>query len=363
MSQPHLCLLGDANSVHLQRWAREMIARGFRVSVVTARPQPIEGVEQCVMSPVRRSVDWLRRVGEARRFVERLAPDIVHAHYISSYGYLAARCARHPLVMTAWGSDLLLTPRHSMLMRWLTGWTLRRADLITGDSLDLVAAAQAYHPRAPLHCIHWGADTAKFRPAPWADKPAFDIASLRSWEPNYRIDTLVGAVGLLRECLPDAPVHLHLLGGGSGEAALRDQVRSLGLTDRVTFHGRVDDAGMLAVLARCKVSVSVPASDATSVALLESMACGLAVVASDLPANREWLCGDEDIDDLLVSAGDATALARALQTLLQDDARAQQLGAVNLGRITRDGQRAAQMDAMAGLYRTLLASGAASRQT
>ena len=359
MSQPHLCLFGDANSVHLQRWAREMIMRGFHVSVVTARPQPIEGVEQCVLSPVRRSVDWLRRVGEARRFVERLAPDIVHAHYISSYGYLAARCARHPLVMTAWGSDLLLTPRHSTLMRWLTGWTLRRADLITGDSLDLVAAAQAYHPRAPLHCIHWGADTAKFHPAPWADKPAFDIASLRSWEPNYRIDTLVSAVALLRQMQREAPVHLHLLGGGSGEAALREQVRSLGLSDEVTFHGRVDDAGMLAVLSRCKVSVSVPASDATSVALLESMACGLAVVASDLPANRQWLSG---ADDLLLPSGDATALARALQTLLQDDARAQQLGIANFERIERDGQRATQMDAMAGLYRELLAPGAGARQ-
>ena len=266
-------------------------------------------------------------------------------------GYLAARCARHPLVMTAWGSDLLLTPRHSTLMRWLTGWTLRRADLITGDSFDLVEAAQAYRPKAPVHRIHWGADTTKFHPAPWAGKPAFEIASLRSWEPNYQIDTLVSAVGLLRQALPDAPVHLHLLGGGSGEAALREQVRALGLADRVTFHGRVDDAGMLAVLSRCKVSVSVPASDATSVALLESMACGLAVVASALPANREWLSG---ADDLLVPVGDAAALARALQTLLQDDARAQQLGAINLDRIARDGQRAAQMDAMDALYRGLL---------
>jgi glycosyltransferase involved in cell wall biosynthesis len=358
VSQPHLCLLGDANSVHLQRWAREMMARGFRVSVVTARAHDIAGVEQSVLSPVRRSLDWLRRVGEARRFVEQLAPDLVHAHYISSYGYLAARCDRHPLVMTAWGSDLLLTPRHSTLMRWLTGWTLRRADLITGDSFDLVEAAQAYRPKAAVHRIHWGADTAKFRPAPWAGKPAFEIASLRSWEPNYRIDTLVSAVGLLRQALPDAPVHLHLLGGGSGEVALREQVRSLGLAERVTFHGRVDDAGMLAVLSRCKVSVSVPASDATSVALLESMSCGLAVVASDLPANREWLTG---ADDLLVSAGDAAALARALQVLLQDDARAQQLGAINFERIQRDGQRAAQMDAMAGLYRELLASGAGAR--
>jgi len=47
--------------------------------------------------------------------------------------------------------------------------------------------------------------------------------------------------------------------------------------------------------------------------------------------------------------------------LLQDDARAQQLGAINFERIQRDGQRAAQMDAMASLYRELLASGAGSR--
>jgi hypothetical protein len=70
----------------------------------------------------------------------------------------------------------------------------------------------------------------------------------------------------------------------------------------------------------------------------------------------------DGLDDLLVSAGDATALARALQTLLQDDARAQQLGAINFERIERDGQRAAQMDAMAGLYRELLAPGAGARQ-
>src|SRR5262245_29000393 len=114
-----LCLLGDANSVHTRRWAAEMMARGFKVSVVTARPEPIEGVDQRILSPVRRSTDWLMRVREARSHVASLAPDVVHAHYVSSYGYLAARCGRHPLVMTAWGSDILVTPRQSRAMRWL----------------------------------------------------------------------------------------------------------------------------------------------------------------------------------------------------------------------------------------------------
>ncbi len=342
----HLCLLGDATSPHIQRWAVEMRARGYRVSLVTARPAPMDGVEQKVLEPVRRSADWLFRVGQARRHVQALAPDIVHAHYITSYGYLAARCGRHPLVMTAWGSDLLVTPKTNALVRWLTGWSLRRADLITGDSQSLIDAAKAYGPACPVQEIHWGVDLARFAPAPWAGKTGLQIVSLRSWEPNYHIDTIVEAVATLVARHPAAGVQLHLLGGGSMEAPLRALVAARGLADHVVFHGRLDDAGMARVLAQCKLSVSVPTSDATSVSVLESMACGLAVVASDLDANRAWLDAC-----LLVPPRDAVALASCLETLAADDARTQRHGQENARRIASDGDRAAQMDTMDRLYR------------
>lgn len=349
----HLCLLGDANSVHLRRWAQAMAARGWRVSVVTARPQPLDGVEQIVLPPVARSSDWLWRVGAARRAVAALAPDLVHAHYISSYGYLAARIDRHPLVMTAWGSDLLVTPRRSLWMRALTGWTLKRADLVTGDSLDLVAAIDAYRPRRPALQLHWGADLARFAPAPWDARAPFEIVSLRSWESNYRIPVILDALALLRREAPARPLRLHLLGGGPDEAALRAQAAALGLQAAALFHGRLDDAGMAAVLARCKASVSVPASDATSVSVLESMAAGVPVVASDLPANRQWLDAEPA---LIVPVDDAPALAAALRRLRDDDAWARQVGEAQLARMRRDGDRAVQMDRMAALYRELLAA-------
>ena len=345
----HLCLLGDANSVHLRRWAQEMMARGLRVSVVTARPQPLQGVEQIVLPPVRRSSDWLWRVGAARRAVAALAPDLVHAHYVSSYGFLAARIGRHPLVMTAWGSDLLVTPRRSRWMHALTGWTLKRADLLTGDSLDLVAAIDAYRPRRPALQLHWGADLARFAPAAWGAREPFEIVSLRSWEPNYRIPVILDALALLQR---EAPLRLHLLGGGPDEAALRAMAAALGLQAAVVFHGRLDDAGMAAVLARCKASVSVPASDATSVSVLESMAAGVPVVASDLPANRQWL----EEPALIVPVDDAPALAAALRRLRDDDAWARRVGEAQLARMRRDGDRAVQMDRMAALYRELLSA-------
>jgi len=345
----HLCLLGDATSPHIQRWAREMRARQYRVSLVTARPAPIDGVEQHALRPVRRSAQWLLRAGEARRAIENLAPDIVHAHYTTSYGYLGARAGRHPLVMTAWGSDLLVTPHSNPWMRWLTGWTLRRADLLTGDSQSLVDAAHGYHPTAPVHCIHWGVDLARFAPVPWDAKPGFEIVSLRSWEPNYNIPTIIEAAAQLRARQPTLPVHLHLLGGGSQETALREQVARLGLSQMVTFHGRLDDAGMARVLARCKVSVSVPTQDATSVSVLESMACGLAVVATQLQANAQWLDSR-----WLVPDRDSTALADTLNALAQESATAQTTGQRNAALIQREGDRQLQMDRMDALYRQLL---------
>lgn len=344
---PHLCLLGDANSVHVQRWAREMLARGWRVSLVTARPAPVDGVQQFVLPPVRRSRDWLWRVGAARQTIVRLQPDIVHAHYVSSYGYLAARAGRQPLVMTAWGSDLLVTPRQSALMRWLTAWTLRHACLVTGDSQDLLAVSRALAPGVPTQLVHWGVERSRFAPVPWHEKPATEAVSLRSWEPNYRLDAIVRAFAQVHAQRPDA--RLHLLGGGSQEGLLRKMVDDLLLQNSVQFHGRLDDAGMAAVLARCKLSISVPESDATSVSVLESMACGLAVLASDLPANREWLA-----PEALVPAGEADSLAVRWLALLDDDTQAAELGARNAQRIARDGDRRAQMDAMDAAYRRLL---------
>ncbi|ODU10927.1 MAG: glycosyl transferase family 1 [Rubrivivax sp. SCN 71-131] len=349
MAEPHLGLLGDATSPHVRRWAGEMIARGWRVSLVTARPAPIDGVEQRVLSPVRRASDWLLRRGEAARAIAALAPDIVHAHYVTSYGFLAAVQPRRPCVLTAWGSDLLVTPRHSALLRALTRWTLRRADLVTGDAEELLAISAAMAPRVPRELLHWGVDLARFVPPPRRAAPEpFTIVSLRSWSANYRIDTIVRAVAALAAT---RPVTLHLLGGGEDEAALRALVAALGLGACTRFHGRVDDATMVDVMQRGHVSVSVPASDATSVSVLESMACGLPVLASDLPANRRWL----DADPLqIVAGGDVAALAAALATLADDPARAGRIAAAQLDRIRREGSRALQMDHMDRLYRGLL---------
>lgn len=343
----HLCLLGHAPSIHLQRWALAMAERGFRVSVLSAEPQQIPGVAVQVLPPGVGRLGWFGRVPAVRRAVAALAPDLVHGHYVTSYGMLGAACGRGPLVLTAWGSDLLVSPNESAAVRWLTGLVLRRAALITADSRDVLQAIAAYRPTAPCEEIFWGADTRRFRPQP--AQPGFHVASLRGWERNYRIDRILRAVALLAA---EAPLTLHLFGGGSEGPALRALAAELGLGEQVEWHGQVPADELAPRLAGCSVSVSVPQSDATSVSLLESMACGLPVVVSDLPANRQWVTPD---GGLVVDGADPAAIAQGLRTLRDDPARRERLGAHNRALIEAQGSSAAQMDRMAGLYRGLLA--------
>jgi glycosyltransferase involved in cell wall biosynthesis len=95
----------------------------------------------------------------------------------------------------------------------------------------------------------------------------------------------------------------------------------------------------------------VPTSDATSVSVLESMACGLPIIASDLPANRQWL---DARGGWLVPAGDVAALGRVLLQAFDQQAQASSMGAHNRALIEQEASRRGQMDAMWRLYQKLL---------
>jgi glycosyltransferase involved in cell wall biosynthesis len=354
-----ILFFADASSVHTQRWVRECAARGFDCVVVTRRPAEVPGASDVVaVRPGGDTAGWLQALPEVRGLARRIAPQWVHGHYVTSYGLWAAASVLRstvPLVLTAWGSDILVTPRapgwRSTAIAALVGWSMRHAQLITADSQDVLAEIRRYRVSARCEEVLWGADIGRFRPG--TPVAGFEVVSLRSWEPNYNIDTLLRAWAHFRAARPGRPAALHLLGGGPDFATLRAIALDLKLDDTVRFTGRVDDSAMVYALQRARASVSVPSSDATSVSLLESMACGVPVVASDLPANRRWIDADSG---LIVPPRDAAALAAALLRLHDDPEFALAQGMRNRDLASRCASRREQMDRMATLYDSLRSS-------
>jgi glycosyltransferase involved in cell wall biosynthesis len=350
-----ILFFADASSVHTRRWVASVVERGAEAVVITRLPAEVPGAKEVIaLAPGADKLGWFTAVPHLRRLVRELLPrfdpHIVHGHYVTSYGMWAAACGLdRPTVLTAWGSDILVTPRESRVMRAVVGWSLRHADLITADSMDMLDEIARYHPPAPGHQILWGADTDRFTPATPA--PGFELVSLRSWEPNYNIDVILKAFAHLLAQRPQSQARLHLLGGGTQADALKALIIQLGLSEQVVLHGRVGDVAMVEAIQRSRVSISVPTSDATSVSVLESMACGLPIIASDLPANRQWL---DARGGWLVPAGDVAALGRVLLQAFDQQAQASAMGAHNRALIEQEASRRGQMDAMWRLYQKLL---------
>jgi glycosyltransferase involved in cell wall biosynthesis len=141
------------------------------------------------------------------------------------------------------------------------------------------------------------------------------------------VDVLLEAVARI------ADVRALIVGGHASEPDLprvRDRAQQLGITSRVEFTGLVPPSAVPALLERATVLAlpNLPTAISTRftspLKLFEYMAAGRAIVASDLPALGEVLT--DGVNALLVPAGDADALARAMTRIIGDRALAERLG-------------------------------------
>jgi len=119
--------------------------------------------------------------------------------------------------------------------------------------------------------------------------------------------------------LPSA--QLVLVGNGELREKLERQVKTMGLADRIRFLGEIPHPEVGALMSACDLFLFPSSYEAMPMALLEAMAAGMAIVASDIPANREVL-EDAGILVPLVPHG----LSRAVQELLSDPRYAREFG-------------------------------------
>lgn len=362
-----LCFIANPESVHTQRWVRYFAAQGHEVHLIGERAAghalPPEVTLHLLPRQVTvRKLRFLFWIVAVRRLVRRLQPDILHAHQVARAGWLGAAAGWHPLVVTAWGSDLLLWTRHSLLQRLLAGWVLRQADYVTCVSDELAARARVLgaDPRR-LEVLPWGVDREVFRPGP-ADEALRTqlglgkgpvVLSLRAIRPVYNPLDIAGAIPSVLAQVPEAQFVIRTY---AYDPALLDEfqarVRAAGAVHAVHYVGHLPDDAAIAALYRLSVvAVSVPASDGIPQSVLEALACGVVPVLSDLPSLREWVRHEQE--GLFVAVGDVAGLAAGIVRLLRDETLRDRLraGALRLSQDRADGR--VWMARSAALYRRL----------
>jgi sugar transferase (PEP-CTERM/EpsH1 system associated) len=271
----------------------------------------------------RREGNDLKLVWDLYRLFRRERPWVVHTHAWGTLleGLVAARMAGVPCVIHGEHGTLQLRRYQARLQRW--GWGRATQVLSVSRRLSERMAAATGFPADRIQTIQNGVDLSRFSPA-----LRDDARQHLGLGPD---DLVIGTAGRLvhvkdHASLIEALARLHQTGVPftaliAGDGPLRGELEARLVTHHLTGHvrllGRRFDIER--IMAALDVFVLSSRSEGLSNTILEAMASGAAIVATDVGGAAELV--DEGRTGLLVPCEDPAALAAALAALAGDPVR------------------------------------------
>ena len=323
------------------------------------------GVRQHCLGLARRGPFW--KSLKLGWLLHRIRPDVLHVHW-AHFATLVSRVWRGPLIVTAWGSDIYRRGLESPRVQGALREALRSAYVVTCDSADLAREIVdlADVETARVEVVQWGIDTNSFRRQ---EAPAFArelgmegrpvVFSARNFLPLYNQETVVEAFAQVRAEFPEAMLLMKDYNGDvEYKRRVMDQIAALRLEDAVRVVETVPHERMAELYSMANVTVSVPSSDATPMALFEAMACGSVPIFSDLPSLREWVVDGEN--GYLVPAHDVACLTERILSVLRDRHSAAAVAARNRQFVELKASQAANMHHMERICRRVTAGSSLS---
>jgi glycosyltransferase involved in cell wall biosynthesis len=300
-----------------------------------------------------------RPVLRLRRLLRQERVDVLHAHcFLANVaGRVAGRLAGTPVVITAHhDTDVWMGP----VARFVERQTARLGTRVAACSEAVRRYAIERHglPEAKVVTLR---NAIAPLPAPSADARAAARAALgvapgdrlvgtlgRLVEPKKGLRTFLAAAARVAVAEPRA--RFVLIGDGPARAELERRSASLGIRERVRFHG--EEARPDRLLPGLDILAQPSLWEGFGLSVVEAMAAAVPVVASRVGGIPE--VARDDREAVLVPAGDAARLAEALVALLRDPQRAARLGAAGRKRALEEFSLDRLVEETAALYDGLL---------
>lgn len=288
-----ICYIANSASSHTKKWADYFVSLGHEVHVISHSNVDIPGVQVHYINYSLKNFPF--KAFKVHRKIREINPDILHAHQANTCGLYAATSKGYDFILSTWGSDVLVGPERSFILKKIAQYDLKRASFITSDS---------YHMSEKI--IELGGNKDRIYTFPMGiedeyikEKHVFNVSddslkiiSIRRLEKMFRVDVIIRG---FHEALKERPnMFLTIAADGSEMDSLIELVDKLEIREKVKFRGSYKPHEVGKLLSENDVFVSIPQSDSTSVSLLESMYCGLFPVVCGLPANKEWVRNGEN---------------------------------------------------------------------
>lgn len=355
--------IADSTSVHTQRWLKYFLNRGNDIYLITIgkKKEKIPNVHHVINFDqfYYNSISFISTLVKTKKLIQDIKPQILHGHFVHQYGWLAALCNFQPLVLTAWGTDILNLPNASRFKigKLLTQYALKKADLLTATSEYLKSEMiKLGADREKIHVIFWGVNSQKFR----SDVDTTRIRKKLNISDNsqvvlsnrnhielYNNDIVIEAMSFVLKKFPETVLILQNAGGNL-EEDLKRLVHEKNIEKSVIFLPQFKHDDMPPLYAVSDVYVSVPSWDAGPVSLKEAMACNSTPIISAVPGPMEWV--KDEVNGRVVPIRDAVKLTDAICDLLKNKDKRDKYNQKNRRIIEKEADHKFLMERMEGFY-------------
>ncbi len=320
-----ICYLADINSAHTHKFLNYFVKKGYDIHVISLGKGEYDGVkvhsldiEDYVMKgkSEKGKVGYLKKIKRVKELINEVRPDILHAHYASSYGLLGALANYHPYIISVWGSDVYDFPIKSPIHKMIIKYNLKKADYILSTSNVMKKETEKYTDK-DIKVTPFGVDINKFYPNK-IESNEIIIGTIKTLEEKYGVQYLVKAFKQVKEENKDLDIKLRIGGKGSQEDYLKNLCMELQIENDVTFLGFVKPDDVIKEFQRFDISVfpSTLDSESFGVAAVESEACGTPVIVSNVGGLMESTKPNET--SLVVEKKSVEDLTEKLNILVRD---------------------------------------------
>jgi Glycosyltransferase len=304
-----ICYVANSASSHTAKWATYFAELGHEVHVISHSNVEIQGTFLHYINYNLRNFPI--KAHQVHSLIKKINPDILHAQQANTCGLYAVTAKGYSPIVSAWGSDILIGPERSMILKKITQYVIKNSYFMTSDSEYMTEKIIKLggNPEK-VYTFPMGVEDSifEYKHDFSLDNGILNIVSTRRLEKLYNIDVIID--GFNEALKVDDGIFLTVAANGVEMESLKNKIVEYGIQDKVRFIGDYNHEDVGNILSKNSVFISIPSSDSTSVSLLEAMCCGLYPIVSDLPANKEWVIDGDN--GLIIKTIDTNSIKEAI---------------------------------------------------
>jgi len=328
-----IVFLSSADNYHTKKWCNYFTSRNHEVHVISFTNDKIDNAVihyiDCGVGPQNTDIEklnYLKSIKKVKKIIKELNPDIINAHYASSYGMIASLACPNKFILSIWGADIYEFPKKSIIHKIYIKYVLKKAKYLFSTSHAMAKVINIY-TRKKVYITPFGVDMDLFNPNKKEERKEkkFIIGTIKALTPKYGIDILLRAAEILYK-RKKIDLEVRIAGKGECEQEYKKLSNDLGISSITKWLGFISQENVAKEWANMDVAIiaSMNESESFGVSAVEAEACCIPVVISDIPGLMESTIPNQT--SIVFPRGDYNILADTIENLYYDVRKRKQLG-------------------------------------